>query len=124
MSDKVFTEDEAMHLVAREVAKQRMSDMERKIDQNDHKTTVALTEIKQQISQVIVMIDKQSLEQEKSDQSLKVEIEKEFASKLDLQRLESKLDSLSTRIYVAISVIAAVGAAVTWAISTFKAVVH
>lgn len=124
MSEKMITETEAMHIAAREVAKQRMSDMERKIADNDHKTTVALTEIKQQISQVINMIDKQSAEQDKNDKELRSDIEKEFASKLDLQRIESKLDSLNKSIYIAIAVVIAVGAAITWAVNIYKIVPH
>ncbi len=124
MPEKVFTEDEAMHLVAREVAKQRMSDMERKIAENDHKVTVALTELKQQIAQVIIMIDKQSLDNDKNDKELKGEIEKDFASKSDLIRLENKLDSLSKSIHTTIAVIAIVGAVIAWVLNVYNSVPH
>jgi len=118
MTERMFTEDEAMHLVAREVAKQRMSDMERKIADNDHKVTVALAKLEQQIGQVITMIDKQSLEQNKSVKDLREEIEKEFASKLDLQRVENKIDQLWVKIATSIVVVSIFSGVVGWIIST------
>lgn len=113
---QMYTESEAMHIAAKEVAKQRMGDIERRITENDTKSSVALVEIKSQITQVIYMIEKQNVEQEKSQKEFKAEIEKEFASKIDMQRLESKLDQLWMKITFTIAGVTAVGVFVAWAL--------
>lgn len=118
----MLTEEEAAHLVAREVAKQRMGDMERKISENENKVTISLAELKQQINQVMLMIEKQNVEQGKSSKELKEEIEKEFASKLDLQRVENKLDGLLMKITVVVATVSTIGAAISWFLNVSKAV--
>lgn len=113
----MMTETDAMHLVAREVAKQRMGDMERKINENDSKTSLALLEIKAQISQVITMIKEQTAKQEENRKEFKKEIEDEFASKIDLERLENKLDQMFLKITVTVGTLISVGLLIEWAVS-------
>lgn len=113
----MMSEADAMHLVAREVAKQRMSDMEKKINENDSKTALALLEIKAQIQQVITMIKEQTEKQEENRKEFKQEIEEEFASKIDLIRLENKLDKMFLKITVTVGTIVSGGLLVEWALS-------
>lgn len=112
--DGMMSQDEAWHLVAREVAKQRMADMERKINENDSKTSIVLTDIKMQMAQVIEMIKQQTQKQEENKKELKKEIEKEFASKIELERLENKLDKLFLKITVTVGTLVAIGAVGSW----------
>jgi septal ring factor EnvC (AmiA/AmiB activator) len=121
MAEKMFTEDEAMHLVAREVAKQRMSDMERKISDNDTKTSIALAEIKTQIKQVINMIEKQSIEEDHTRKELKEEIERDFATKSDLKVVEVKLDGLVTKIAMVVGTLTAIGLVIKWIMEVAQA---
>jgi len=114
MAEKMFTEDEAMHMVAREVAKQRMSDMEKKISDNDTRTSIALAEIKTQIKHVINMIEKQTLEEDRTRKELKEEIEREFATKADLKIVETKLDGLVTKIAMVVGTLTAIGLVIKW----------
>jgi hypothetical protein len=109
MTEKTYTETEALHLVAREVAKQRMGDMEAKIAENDSKTATAMTELKLRIEGLHNLIEKQNLERVKTADSLREEIEKDFASKTDLMILQNKVDQLWLRISVSIGTVIAVG---------------
>lgn len=118
----MLTRDEAMHLVAREVAKQRMTDMERKIAENESKTSVALTKIELQVAQVITMIKEQNIKAIEDKKEFKKEIESEFASKIDLERLENKLDQLVLRITVTVGTIVSVGLLVGWLLSAASSV--
>lgn len=115
-NNRMFTEDEAMHLVAREVAKQRMGDMEKKISENDTKTSIALAEIKTQINQVILMFEKMTIDQSKERKELKEEIERDFATKADLKAVETKLDGLVIKITMIVGTLTAVGLVIKWAI--------
>lgn len=119
--EKTYTEDEAMHLVAREVAKQRMGDMEKKISDNDTKTSIALAEIKTQIKHVINMIEKQSLEEDRTRKELKEEIEKDFATKADLKAVETKLDGLIVKITMIVGTLTAIGMVAKWVIEMANA---
>lgn len=114
MTEKTYTEDEAMHLVAREVAKQRMGDLERTVRDGETKTAVGLAELKTQIGHVILMIDKKSLEEDGIRKEFKKDIDKEFATKIDLQRLENKLDQMWLKITVSVAAIVGAGVFVSW----------
>ena len=121
MTEKMFTEDEAMHLVAREVAKQRMGDMEKKISDNDTKTSIALAEIKTQIKQVINMIEKQSIAEDRTLKELKEEIERDFATKADLKAVETKLDGLVGKIAMVVGTLTAIGLVIKWVMEVAQA---
>ena len=97
-----YTETEAQHLVAREVAKQRMSDMERAIEEGERRSVQSMAEIKIQIANLALLIKEQSVTMEKNSDLLKKEIEKDFATKLEVNdlsnRVESDFDKLNTKI--------------------------
>ena len=97
-----YSETEAQHLIAREVAKQRMSDMERMIAEGERRSVQSMAELKVQIANVALLIKEQGGEMEKSNDMLKKEIEKDFATKLEVNdlsnRVESDFDKLNTKI--------------------------
>lgn len=97
-----YTETEAQHLIAREVAKQRMADMERMINEGERRSVTSMAELKVQIANLALLIKEQSVSMEKSSEMLKKEIEKDFATKLEVNdlsnRVESDFDKLNTKI--------------------------
>lgn len=118
--DKKYTEEEAMHLVAREVAKQRMADLERKMNEGESRFMSMMSEIKVQIQNQTVLIEKQTSSFDKSIKdfreeidgeftrqqeafakaidSIKQEIRKDFASKTELHDLKAETDAKTTAI--------------------------
>lgn len=93
--EKLYTESDLMHLAAREVAQQRMTDMERNIRQAEDRTLSAFSEIKTQIATLTNLVREQSAAMEKSQDNLREEIKKDFATKAELQ---SDFDTLNTKI--------------------------
>ena len=118
MSDKTFTEDEMLHQTAREVMKYRMGDLEKRLASGDTYTAAGLAELKTRISQVITMIERQGTQEKESRRELKKEIESEFASKIDLERLENKLDKMWLKITISTSAIVGMGVFIGWLLTT------
>lgn len=118
--EKKYSEEEAMHLVAREVAKQRMADLERNMKDGEGRLQSALAELKIQIANQTILIEKQSTAFNKSITdfreeidsefirqaaafqqaiaSIKEEIRKDFASKTDLHDLKAETEAKATAI--------------------------
>ena len=113
MSEKLYTEDEAFHLVAREVAKQRMSDMERLIKENDNKTSLAIAEVKVKIDSIYALLQQHENARAKGAKEIREEMATDFASKSELRLLESnienKLDKLWQRVTLPITGVIAAG---------------
>lgn len=97
MSDKMYTETEAQHLVAREVAKQRMGDMERMINEGEHRSVVSFAKLEAQINTLTNLVEKQSIAMEKDTNGLREEIKNDFATKValkaDFEKLNTKIDA-------------------------------
>jgi hypothetical protein len=104
--EKMMTESDAMHLVAREVAKQRMGDMERSIKEGELRTVASFSELKAQVGTLTTLVEKQSLHMEKATDNLREEIKKDFATKIevaaDFEKLNNTItsnkDALNTKI--------------------------
>lgn len=122
--EKLYSEEEARHLVAREVAKQRMADLERKMNEGESRFMAMMSEIKVQIQNQTLLIEKQTSTFDKSIkdfreeidsefekqhqaftkaiESIKTEFSKDFASKPDLyetkQEMEHKTTELNTKL--------------------------
>ncbi len=91
--DKTYSETEAQHLIAREVAKQRMSDMERMISEGERRSVRDVAELKIAIANVVILIKEQGADMKENNANLKAEIEKDFATKLEVNGLSNKVDS-------------------------------
>lgn len=124
MSDpeKTFTQDDLNHIVARETAKLQLADFKNNLALMNQANTQALADINAKISQIFNMISEQNKEQredqEKLIESLKKEIEKDFASKIDMINISNRLDQLWIKISVAIMTSITLGGVIGWVITT------
>lgn len=121
MTDKTYSEDETMHLIAREVMKHRMEDLEKKLAAGELATAVGLAKIENHLGEVKIMIEKQSVKEDKSRGDLKKEIESDFASKTDFANLKKQIDDLVLKINWTIVLIIAAGGVIAWALSAANA---
>ena len=126
-----YTETEAQHLIAREVAKQRMADLERMITEGERRSVQSMAELKVQIANLALLIKEQSISMEKQTDTLKKEIEKDFATKLevnslsnrvesDFDKLNTKMDSMWTKLTIIVSTISAVGLVIQYFLGFHK----
>lgn len=124
MSDpeKTFTQDDLNHIVARETAKLQLADFKNNLALMNQANTQALADINAKISQIFNMISEQNKEQredqEKLIDALKKEIEKDFASKIDMINISNRLDQLWIKISVAIMTSITLGGIIGWVITT------
>ena len=109
----MYTEDEALHLIAREVAKQRMSDMERNLKESDNRAIIAFSKLEGQINALFALVEKQSASMEKATNGLREEIKKDFATKAevesDFEKLNTKIDTQWSKLMLIVSTITAAG---------------
>lgn len=126
-----YTETEAQHLIAREVAKQRMADIERMINEGERRSVQSMAELKVQISNLALLIKEQSIVMEKQNDTLKKEIEKDFATKIevnslsnrvesDFDKLNTKIDSMWGKLTLIVSTISAVGLVIQYFLGFHK----
>lgn len=120
--EKTFTQDDLNHIVARETAKLQLADFKNNLALMNQANTQALADINAKISQIFNMISEQNKEQredqEKLIESLKKEIEKDFASKIDMINISNRLDQLWIKISVAIMTSITLGGVIGWVITT------
>lgn len=123
MTDKTYTEDEMQHLLAREVAKQRMGDMQRMIDENKKETQIGFSKLEVQISQVLSMIEKNNTSRTESFESLRREMKTDFATKADVdadfEKLNTKIDTQWQKITLIVSTVSIGGGAIVQLLSKF-----
>lgn len=121
-SDKQFSQDELNHIVARETAKLQLADFKSNLALMNQSNTQALADINAKINQIFNMISEQNKEQredqEKLIDTLKKEIEKDFASKIDMINISNRLDQLWIKISVAIMTSITLGGVIGWVITT------
>ena len=124
MSDetKQYSQDEVNHIVARETAKNQLNDFKSNLSLMNQAHTQALADINAKITQIFSIMSEQSKEQriesEKLIESLKKEIEKDFASKIDMLNISNRLDQLWIKISVAVMTTFTIGGIVGWLITT------
>jgi len=131
MTEAKYTEADAQHLIAREVAKQRMGDMERMITEGERRSVQSMAELKVQIANLVILIKEQGVITEKNSDTLKKEIEKDFATKMevnalsnrvesDFDKLNTKIDSMWGKLTVIVSTISAVGLVIQYFLGFHK----
>lgn len=130
--EQMMRKDDADHYIAREVIKQRMGDLERKISENNTHFLNSMAEFKVQISHQTDLLERQSESFRKSSESLRSEIEKDFASKNELalmaakfdashSSLNQKIDSQWSKLTIIVGTITAAGMVGQWLLSFSKA---
>lgn len=106
---------DAMHLVAREVAKQRMGDMERSIKEGELRTVASFSALREQVTALTYLIEKQSLHMEKATDNLREEIKKDFATKIevssDFEKLNTKIDTQWSKLVLIVTTVSIIGVA-------------
>ena len=120
--NKQYSQDEVNHIVARETAKNQMSDFKSNLSLMNQSNTQALADINAKITQIFSIMSDQNKEQreerEKLIDGLKKEIEKDFASKIDMLNISNRLDQLWIKISAAIITAITIGGFVGWLITT------
>jgi len=124
MSDesKQYSQTELDHIVARETAKNQMSDFKNSLALTNQANTQALADINAKITQIFSIMSEQNkehkLEREKLIEDLRKEIDKDFASKIDMLNISNRLDQLWIKISVAIVTTFSIGSLIGWVITT------
>lgn len=90
--EKLYTEEELQHRLAREVANQRMGDMRRMIDDNKKDVITGMAKLETQIDSVKNMIEKSNNERIEADNKLRADLKTDFASQADLKLLNEKVN--------------------------------
>lgn len=85
--EKRYTQDEVSHLVAREVAKQRMADMERSISNTNDQVVKMWAKIEASFDSLKKSINER-------DNDLRREIERDFATKLEVEQMRGELNKI------------------------------
>jgi len=120
--NKQYTQDEVNHIVARETAKNQLNDFKSHLSLMNQSNTQALADINAKITQIFSIMSDQNKEQrderEKLIEGLKKEIEKDFASKIDMINISNRLDQLWIKISVAIMTTFAIGGLIGWIVTT------
>lgn len=96
--DKQYTREEVDHLVAREVAKQRMSDLEK-----------TLTDTKNDMVKMWAKFDAsfESLQKtlEGRDKTLREEMERDFATKVEFEQLKGEVEKVWLKVSIPVTVV-------------------
>jgi hypothetical protein len=108
---KTYTEDDLNHMVAREVAKQRMDDMQRLLKEQEHATKNGFHDLKLQIQALSTQLGKASADMRIE---LRAEMERDFATKLVVADLKASIASMWTKISYAFVGVTAAGAVVQY----------
>lgn len=98
-----YSSDEVQHIVAREVMKHRMGDLEVKLASVEASMTTLFSKLESSLAALSLQISKSSEMVKECREELRTEVDREFATKLELNRLESKVDKMWAKITVAVS---------------------
>jgi hypothetical protein len=91
--EKSYTREEVDHLVAREVAKQRMNDLERSLSEVKSETLKMWAKFDASFGALQKVI-------EGRDQSLRDEIERDFATKLEVEQLKGEVSKVWLKVSI------------------------
>lgn len=106
---KVYSETEALLLADREVMNTRMNELVNRIDRSEKAQAEGFSKIEQHLSLMTNTMEKQVLAEEQRREILRAEFSKEFATKLDLERLANKVDTMWLKITIIVSTVVAIG---------------
>lgn len=98
-----YSGEEVEHIVAREVMKHRMGDLEGKLAAIEASMTALFSKLEASLAALSAQISKSSDMVKECREELRAEVDREFATKLELNRLEAKVDKMWAKITVAVS---------------------
>lgn len=109
--EKNYTIDDVNHMVAREVAKQRMSDIERNLQQTNDQVVKMWAKFDASFEAIKSAIENQ-------EQNWRKEIERDFATKMDLANLDAKVDKVWLKVSLPVATVVGV---VQWLVTVWPA---
>lgn len=109
MSEKMYTEAEAMLMADRAAMTQKINEMAHRIESTERATKEGFSDIKIQITALASTVEKQLTAEEARREKHKLELTQEFASKLEIERLSHKVDTMWVRITTIVVAVVAVG---------------
>lgn len=98
-----YSSDEVQHIVAREVMKHKMGDFEVKLASVEANMTSLFSKLEASLASLSLQISKSSEMVKECREELRADVDREFATKLELNRLDSKVDKMWAKITVAVS---------------------
>ena len=102
-SKDTYTYDEVQHIVARQVMQHRLTDLEGKISVNETNVASMFAKLEATVQTLFAQLEKQTFLVKECREDLKSEIDREYATKLELSKLEAKVDKMWAKITVAVT---------------------
>lgn len=118
MTEKLYTEAEAMLLADRATMNQKMNEMAHRIESTERATKEGFSDVKLQISSLASTVEKQLSAEEARREKHKNELSQEFATKIEIERLSHKMDSMWIKITSIVVGVVAVGGIVQYFLMT------
>lgn len=118
----MYSQNDLDEILAREESRNEVRQLQSQLIVSTQSNGQALADINLKISQLIETMTQQNKEQhqerEKLIDTLRIEIQKDFASKIDLINLSNRLDQLWIKISAAIITTLGIGGVIGWIITT------
>jgi uncharacterized membrane protein len=108
MTEKLYTEAEATLLADRGIMNVKMTEMAHRIESTERATKEGFSDVKIQLSGLATTMEKQFSAEDNRREVLKADLAKEFATKMEVQVLAHKVDSMWIKITVVVSTVIAV----------------
>lgn len=93
-----YTKEDMDHMVAREVAKQRLSDLERNLEGTNQQVIKMFAKFDLSFESLQKVIEGQ-------DEKIRKEIERDFATKLDLAEVRSEISKVWLKVSIPVSTV-------------------
>lgn len=103
--DRKYTREDMEHLVAQEVAKQRLHDVERNLDTLRADNGNQFAEIKAGLDVIREQFDRMYSHVEDCRNEMRAEIERDFATKIEITALDAKIDKMWLKIATPVAVV-------------------
>jgi hypothetical protein len=97
MDQKSYSQEEVDHMVAREVAKQRMSDLERNLENTNSQVVKMFAKFDVAFENLQRSIDSQ-------DTKIRAEMERDFATKIEMTTAHNTLDKKIDSVWYKVSI--------------------
>lgn len=107
MNDKLYTEAEAQLMADRAAMKTKMDEVSNRVVATEIATKEGFADVKQQISALATSVEKQITAEETRRDALRADFAKEFATKMEMQMLSHKVDTMWVKITVTVSTVVA-----------------